>query len=119
MNIQFLEPAQAELTEAVNYYNAQTEGFGFELSDEVRTTIDRIIEYPEAWTLVSKRTRRCRTKRFPYGVICQVRGNTLLIIAVMHLHREPNPGKHEFPRESSSVLGRVHQAVRRPSVGFV
>jgi len=89
MNIQFLEPAQAELTEAVNYYNAQTEGLGFEFSDGVQATIDRIIEYPEAWTLVSKRTRRCRTKRFPYGIIYQVRGNTLLIIAIMHLHREP------------------------------
>jgi len=38
MNIQFLEPAQAELTEAVNHSNAQEEGLGFEFSDEVQTT---------------------------------------------------------------------------------
>ena len=76
MNVQFLEPAQAEFTEAVSYYNAQTEGLGFEFSEEVRAAIVRIIEYPEAWSLVSKRTRRCRTQRFPYGIIYQVRGNT-------------------------------------------
>lgn len=98
MNVQFLEPAQAEFREAVDYYNAQVEGLGFEFSDEVRTTIDRIIEYPEAWPLVSKRTRRCRTKRFPYGIIYQARANSLLIIAIMHLHREPRSWKSRIPK---------------------
>ncbi len=52
MNVNFLEPAQAEFTEAVNYYNAHTEGFGLVFSDEVKATILRIIEYPEAWSLI-------------------------------------------------------------------
>jgi len=73
MNVQFLEPAQAEFTEAVNYYNGQAEGLGLEFSNEVKATILRIIEHPEAWSPISKRTRRCRTKRFPYGLIYQVR----------------------------------------------
>lgn len=98
MNVQFLEPAQAEFTDAVNYYNAQNEGLGFEFSDEIQAAIVRIIEYPEAWSLISKRTRRCRTKRFPYGIIYQVRGNTLLIIALMHLHREPQSWKTRIPK---------------------
>ncbi len=65
MNVQFLDPARAEFIEAVNYYNSQTEGLGFEFSNEVQAAIVRIIEYPEAWSSVSKRTRRCRTQRFP------------------------------------------------------
>ena len=89
MNIEFLNPAQAELTEAIDYYNAQKEGLGFEFAEEVKETIERIIQYPEAWSLISHRTRRCRTKRFPYGIIYELRGNTILIVAVMHLHREP------------------------------
>ncbi|MEW6381255.1 MAG: type II toxin-antitoxin system RelE/ParE family toxin [bacterium] len=89
MDVEFLKPAQAELIEAVGYYNAQKEGLGFEFAEEVKETIERIIQYPEAWSLISQRTRRCRTKRFPYGIIYQIRGNTILVIAVMHLHREP------------------------------
>ena len=58
MNVQFLEPAQAEFTEAVDYYNAQSEGLGLEFSNEVKAAILRIIEHPEAWFPISKRTRR-------------------------------------------------------------
>jgi hypothetical protein len=98
MNVEFLEPAWAELLEAVENYNDQKEGLGFEFSDEIRATIERIIQYPEAWLLISTRTRRCRTKRFPYGVVYQVRGKTLLIIAIMHLRREPQYWKTRIPK---------------------
>ena len=46
MKVQFLEPAQTEFTAAVDYYNAQAEGLGFEFSDEVQAAIVRITAYP-------------------------------------------------------------------------
>lgn len=89
MDITFLAPAQAELLDAVAYYNTQSEGLGYEFAAEVKRTIERIIQYPEAWVQLSKRTRRCRTNRFPYGVIYQVKNETVIIVAVMHLSRDP------------------------------
>jgi len=89
MNIVFLAAAETELLDAVAYYNTQSEGLGYEFASEVKRTIERIVQYPEAWFHLSKRTRRCRTNRFPYGVIYQVRSETLLIVAVMHLGRNP------------------------------
>ena len=97
MVVKFLAPAQAELMEAVAYYESQKQGLGSQFAEEVKRTIQRILQYPEAWTPISKRTRRCRTHRFPYGVIYQVRGEVLLIVAVMHLHREPRTWKHRLP----------------------
>jgi ParE toxin of type II toxin-antitoxin system, parDE len=85
----FLEPAQVELEEEVKYYNEQRVGLGYEFATEVGATISRILRYPEAWTKLSKRTRRCRTKRFPYGVIYQIRDDRILIVAVGHLRRKP------------------------------
>jgi len=99
MNIQFLEPARMEVIEAANYYRSQRPDLGDEFSAEIQRAIERIIEYPEAWALISKRTRRCRTRRFPYGIIYQVRGETLLIVAVMHLHREPQCWKRRIPKQ--------------------
>jgi hypothetical protein len=93
INIKFLTPAEAEFFDAISYYNIQSEGLGYEFAAEVKRTIGRIIQYPEAWTKLSKRTRRCRTNKFPYGVIYQVKEETLLIVAVMHLSREPQNWK--------------------------
>ena len=90
MQIEFLEPAREEFQEAVVFYDNRKAGLGSEFAEEVRKAIARIIPYPEAWSPISRRTRRCRVNRFPFGVIYQVLGNTLLIIAIMHLHQEPN-----------------------------
>jgi plasmid stabilization system protein ParE len=85
----FLEPAQIELEEEVKYYNEQQAGLGYDFAKEVADTIARILRYPEAWSKLSKRTRRCRTKRFPYGVIYRITGDRILIVAVGHLKRKP------------------------------
>ncbi len=93
MKVDFLIPAEYELEEAIDYYNIQSEGLGFEFAAEVKRTIGRILEYPKAWTTISPRTRRCRTNRFPYGIIYQERANSILIIAVMHLSKHPDSWK--------------------------
>lgn len=90
MNVVFLSVAVMELTDAVAYYNQQSEGLGYQFAGEVQKTLDRIAEYPDAWPVMSQRTRRCRLRRFPYGVIYHVQRDTLLVIAVMHLHRHPD-----------------------------
>jgi hypothetical protein len=49
MKIAFLEPAKGELTEAISYYNTQSEGLGYEFAAEVKRTFERIAQYPDAW----------------------------------------------------------------------
>ncbi|MBU3935830.1 type II toxin-antitoxin system RelE/ParE family toxin, partial [Patescibacteria group bacterium] len=90
--------AKSELTEAISYYNAQSEGLGYEFAAEVKRTLERIVQYPDAWSKLSNRTRRCRANRFPYGVIYQNRKGTLLIVAVMHLSREPETWKSRLKK---------------------
>jgi hypothetical protein len=93
MKIEFLPPASTELMDAISYYNMQSEGLGYEFAGEVKRTLERIVQYPGAWFKLSRRTHRCRTNRFPYGVIYQIRKETLLIVAIMHLSREPESWK--------------------------
>jgi hypothetical protein len=39
MKIEFLPPARAELTDAISYYNIQSEGLGWEFAAEVKRTL--------------------------------------------------------------------------------
>ncbi len=92
MRIEFTSVAEIEFEEAVDYYNRAKSGLGFEFAAEVKRTLQRVKNFPEAWHPLSKRTRKCITNRFPYG-INQIRKEYILIIAVMHLNRDPQHWK--------------------------
>src|SRR5437867_3274609 len=90
MRIRFLAAARREFEGAVAYYDSKEPGLGDEFADEVWRTISRIASHPHAWQQLSSRTRRCLTNRFPYGVIYRASPSSILIIAVMHLKRNPD-----------------------------
>ncbi len=48
MKVEFLSTAEAELDEAVLYYNEQSEGLRYEFAVEVRQTIAIILRLPDA-----------------------------------------------------------------------
>ena len=90
MKVEIISVAEIEFKEAVDYYNNESEGLGYEFALELEKTIERILQYPEAWSEISVNARRCRFKRFPYALIYSVFNTTILIIAVMHLQRNPD-----------------------------
>ena len=96
MKISLLESAQIELDETIEYYNYESFGLGDDFLKEFLTALKRIGEFPEAWQPCTKRTRRCQTRRFPYGIIYQIREQEILVIAVANLHREPDYWKERI-----------------------
>ena len=96
-SVDFLAAAETELLEAIAWYNEQSEGLGFEFAAEALRTVERIVRYPQAWGALSKRTRRCRTNRFPYGIIYQIRKDRILVVSIMPMKREPNSWRGNLP----------------------
>jgi hypothetical protein len=90
MRINFLQIAQIELDDAIDYYNYEVPGLGDAFLTEVLNALDRIGDFPEAWHPCSKRTRRCQTRRFPLGIIYQIREKEILVVSVANLHRKPD-----------------------------
>ncbi|MFA5073787.1 MAG: type II toxin-antitoxin system RelE/ParE family toxin [Nitrospirota bacterium] len=89
MNIRFISCAEQEFSEAIDYYNKQLPGLGYEFAVEIKNTLARISSFPNAWPIFSKRSRRCISNRFPYGVLYQIRQDEILITAIQHLKCDP------------------------------
>ena len=89
MKLRFLILAQRELDDTVAWYNEQAAGLGQEFLDELDRVVRRAVTFPMSCPEIEPGVRRCLLARFPYGLIYGVDGETLVVIAVAHLHREP------------------------------
>ena len=90
MNFSFHPEAEAEFLAAIEYYEECEQGLGFDFSVETYSAIQRILNFPQAWSLVDHDVRRCLLHRFPFGVLYSIESSEIFILAVMHLHREPD-----------------------------
>jgi plasmid stabilization system protein ParE len=97
----FLTPALVEAETASQFYESNRPDLGREFLDELDATIQRIIANPKAWQVLEGEIRRCRLRRFPYGVIYTLEGEIVLIISVMHLHRHPSSWRKNLPNDES------------------
>ena len=89
MNIRFLEPARIELDDAITWYETEQKNLGRLFLDEVRFALKRITTFPESCATIAPGLRRCLTRRFPYMLVYGIDNETVVIVAVAHLHREP------------------------------
>ncbi len=63
----------------------------------VEQAILHLIEKPEQWKLLEQDVRRYLTRVFPYAILYTIEPDYILIIAVMHCHREPGYWKKRVP----------------------
>ena len=89
MKLKLLTAAKSDVADAIAYYNSEDPGLGSQFAAEVRKTIERILQFPNAWTSLSKRVRRCQVNRFPYAVFYSLKNDIVVVIAGLHNHREP------------------------------
>ena len=67
---------------------------GYDFAVEVYSAIERTMAYAKAWPIVEEDIRRSLVRRFPYGILYAEENEELFIVAVMHLHRDPDYWKH-------------------------
>lgn len=90
MKVRFLTLAQQELDDATVWYDERAEGLGQEFLDELDRTVRRAISFPRSCPEIEAGIRRCLVARFPYGLIYGIDDDTIVVVAVAHLHRRPD-----------------------------
>lgn len=96
MTFSFHPEADDEFIHAVEYYENCDSGLGIDFSQEVYDAIQNIIGYPGMWPVIDDEVHRYLCHRFPYGILYSIEGHGIFILAIMHLHREPDYWKHRL-----------------------
>ncbi|MDM8005407.1 MAG: type II toxin-antitoxin system RelE/ParE family toxin [Phycisphaerae bacterium] len=94
MNCSFHPEAETEFLEAIDYYESCRIGLGCEFSLEVYSAIELIRAHPKTWPVLDGEIRRFLVSRFPHGILYADDQGSIRILAIMHLHRDPDYWKH-------------------------
>ena len=85
----FHPAAEMELAAAIDVGEERGAGLGDELLQEVRRVTALLCDFPEIGERLDAHRRRFPLKRFPFGVIFRVDGETLRILALAHRRQRP------------------------------
>lgn len=82
--------------QAAALYESEVPGLGIEFLDEIERTSRSIVAHPRSGTGLSPNIRRRILNRFPYGLLYAADEDEVVVVAVMHLHRQPDYWKDRF-----------------------
>jgi toxin ParE1/3/4 len=89
VTVTFHKLAEAELHEAIQYYESAVWGLGAAFLAEVERSIAQIRAHPEAAPFILKVVRRKILPRFPYVIMYSVVDDTIYVLAVANQKRRP------------------------------
>jgi len=89
MRFEFHPEARLEFLDAVSYYETHQSGLGERFIQSVEAAIAGINQNPEGWAVIEQDVRRKLTRVFPYALLYTIEPENILIVAVMHCHKEP------------------------------
>lgn len=85
----FHPEADAELEEAMLFYESRLAGLGKSFAAEVERMVSLIREFPGAGAKVGIDRRRVVVDRFPYSIVYRRDPDFIVIVAVAHQRRRP------------------------------
>lgn len=95
--VRFHPEAEAEMMSTAKFYETQQKDLGKRFLASVQDALNRIQVNPLLYQEIEDGVRRCLTMTFPFGVVFRIMPDQYVIIAVMHLHRDPGYWKNRVP----------------------
>jgi plasmid stabilization system protein ParE len=93
----FHPEAEAELMTAAKFYENRQRDLGKRFLTSIQDALHRIQVNPLLYHEIEVGVRRCLTMTFPFAVVFRIMPDKYVVIAVMHLHRDPGYWKNRVP----------------------
>jgi plasmid stabilization system protein ParE len=94
--VRLRDEADRDIREAAEWYENQRQGLGHSFLDEILATLDVLAQQALAYPILHEKTRRVIVKKFPFGIYDTVRGQTAIIVAAVHMSRNPKVWKERM-----------------------
>lgn len=82
-----------DIQAAAVWYEDQQSRLGLRFLDELEVVFRRIVDNPRQFPCVDGNVHRALLRHFPYGVYFLAESEDINVLAVLHLHREPDMWK--------------------------
>ena len=86
--------AQADIDNAITWYEQQQSGLGSRFLDALDPVFKRVRDTPVQFPAISVDVRRALLHTFPYAVYFRETEQAVVILAVLHLRRDPRIWRH-------------------------
>ncbi len=91
----FHAAAEAELHDAIAFYESRRAGLGLSFRSEVEHVVDLIQQHPDRWAGYKDTAyRKCSLDRFPFNVFYLELEDVIWIAAIAHQKRKPGYWLH-------------------------
>jgi len=88
-----LKPAaEDDLAATVLWYEQQVPELGMQYIVRFEEKLHFIRQWPEATPVIFSGVRRVRRKQFPYGIFYTIEDDSLIVLRILHLHRDIQAG---------------------------
>ncbi len=78
-----------DVAAAFDWYETEQAGLGREFLGELSAAYDRIADGPLKYQELRSGIRRVLVRRFPYAVYFAAEGDVIVVLAVLHVSRDP------------------------------
>jgi plasmid stabilization system protein ParE len=78
-----------DVAAAYQWYESEEPGLGLAFLDQLLATYDRIATGPLHYQGLRSGIRRALLRRFPYAVYFAVEGDFVVVLAILHVSRDP------------------------------
>ncbi|HEY5344846.1 MAG TPA: type II toxin-antitoxin system RelE/ParE family toxin [Verrucomicrobiae bacterium] len=89
----FEAEAEAELNEAIAWYDSQTDGVGQKFSSEVHSSLHEAAKAPQRFPFAGPTTQKIKVFDWPYSIYFTLLEDSARLIVVSVFHGSRNPAK--------------------------